>query len=314
MTLMDGMPFVVGFHPRGGLDAIRSGDGGDAGSDLAWRMSYPSSWIDSVGIEVGGGATVSAHQDTGRDIDASILWIDETGAIQDERVLGALGSYDFLKDHVVAPSKVLYAVGHKTLTRPDFWISNEAWLLAIDEEHEVLWERTLNFGLLREGLQAVAMAANGDLVTAGYSVVDSPSGSFQAMVYRLDPESGELSWRTTLMPGTSSVAMKVATAKGRVIVGGHVFDDSDTERPTDAWVAAVSDSGEPLWQFRMDYEKYEWIDQMIVTSEGVIVLAIGSRLIALNTDGRVLWEQAFPDVIQALASGPEGSLWVVSCE
>lgn len=275
-----------------------------------WFASASMTPPDSFAIDGKGGGSLTRHSYSDESGEASIRWLDARGEVTDELKVFDGNRVAVLHDHATASGK-LFAVGHKSLRNADLLISNEAWLVAINEEHELLWERSINHGMLREGMKAVAVAQDGDLLIAGY-VEETFPGPFQAVAYRVT-EHGALAWRTSV-PVVDSVATEVLEWHGVVFVAGHAFDQRSTDRPSDAWVSAISANGIPLWSMRFDYALYDSATAITTTDEGVLLVAVGETLVALDPDsGRELWTRTLSEPIGALLPSESGAVIAATC-
>jgi hypothetical protein len=179
-------------------------------------------------------------------------------------------------------------------TTSSFGANKHAWLLALDPEGVIEWERVYPVGADAQAIFSVPMA-NGDIVVAGWTFDDG-------FVFRLDA-TGTLRW-SHLYPGVMIRSIQVIPGGGFVVAGGR-HDGTWWN----VWAGELDNCGAPVWQG--DYGLGA-AHAVITTATGFLVASeaqyIGGNetwLLALDSDGGITRQTAYG---RASGLGPPGSI------
>lgn len=168
------------------------------------------------------------------------------------------------------------------------------WLVSIDEQGTVQWEKTYHSG---EGdsktyVKSIATGENGTLL-AGKSENESGMNGWAAQV----TEDGDETWnRTYDRSARDDVWASAATDSGYVLAG-----ESGSEERTgrDAWVLALDTEGAVQWETTTGEDGHDWFDSATATEDGLLFTGgttngdIGGAdglVVMTDSDGNEQWQ------------------------
>ena len=192
------------------------------------------------------------------------------------------GSYDDTVDAILPAEQDGFYLAGSTNGRFDIGRSGEAYLLRVDSNGEMLWERTYsNYG----SAQAIHPTGDGGLLLSG--VISSTAGDSDIFLLQLDEDGNEL-WSKTFGGPLDEYGMAWPMHDGGYILGGIVVDPSDivVDDPGVAGYGGLSGRSN-IYLARMDAEGNElWSrtigeDKNVLTSGGLMT-ADGGFLILGN--------------------------------
>ncbi len=218
--------FVARLSPDGQVKWFKTYGG--SGDDLAY----------AVALAPNGDIIVAGYTDSfgaGKD-DAWVLCLDGNGNVKWQKTYGGKKDDGALavaldgSDIIVAGVTWSFSLGAIS------WPS--AWILKLDSNGNVKWQKTYGGGRIYETF-AVVLVPNRDIIVVG----DTFTGTFDAWVLRLDA-NGNIKWQKTYGGKKSDdYAYAVAIApNGDVIVAGRT--DSFGAGGRDAWVLRLPPNGE----------------------------------------------------------------------
>ncbi len=196
----------------------------------------------------------------------------------------------------------------------------DAWLVRVDGDGQMLWNKTFGGAEIDRG-RAIVELADRSLVAAG-ATESSGAGEFDVWVFKVSAE-GELLWdRQFGGAATDWASAIVATSDGGVAVGAYTQDES--EGPYDFWVLKLDGEGNLEWQQRFGGEETDWSNAITATADdGIVVVghtessgAGGADfwVLKLNSQGELLWQRTFggakADYASAVTTTREGDLLV----
>lgn len=259
------------------------------------------------GYVVVGSTTVAGNWDVWvlkLDANGSILWQKTFGgALQDQAnavQVTADGGY------IVAGYTESFGAG-----------SRDAWVLRLDADGGVVWQKSYG-GTLKDEAYSVRATADGGCVVAGYLGVSSSAQVGGAWVFKLD-SSGGMVWQKSFDGGQDDYASSVqGTPDGGYVVAGRTF--SSGAGSGDAWVVRLDAIGGVLWQKTYGGRLSDYASSVQPTSDGGYVLAGGTSssgaggydawVVKLDANGNILWQKTYGGAqddnafsVQAIAGG-----------
>jgi hypothetical protein len=226
------------------------------------------------------------------------------------------------------------------------------WVLRINSNGNVVWERTLG-GSSLDQVPIARVMPNGDVCIGGSST--SPvSGDRTASIYaedywlvRLD-ENGNKLWDKTYGGNSNDHLFSLAlTAEGGLLLGGSSQSTPDGNKTSpffgedlgmgDFWVVLVDGSGNKIWEKSFGGSSSEILGQVLQTPDGGFIVGGGSAsppsgnktspfyggfydgdtwMVRLDGDGNKLWEQSYggtgTDRLESVAVTSDGGIILVN--
>ncbi len=214
----------------------------DANGNVKWQKTYGGSDYDeatTIAIAPNGDIIVAGYTDSfsADDFDFWVLRLDENGNVKWQKTYGGSDSDEAYTIAVADNGDIIVAGWTKSFgVNAEKWAYS--WVLRLDENGNVKWQKAYGGSNGWDEANAVAVANNGDIIMAG-------SYSGNVWVLRLDSE-GNIKWQK-IPSGTSSFSSLTITSEGDIIAtGGSVvakipptgnFPDCDFWKDTDAIMA-----------------------------------------------------------------------------
>lgn len=239
---------------------------------IRWKKSYDGGGLDyaqSVTTTSDGGYCFSGVRGSGGGSggDPWIVQVDAGGAIQWDRTFDSEG--------LAVPSTILgtddggcFLAGHRA-TGSDW---RRAWLVDLDADGEVQWERTLDTGTTDRVWSAVPAETRGYLLAGD---TEGKGDERDAWVVKVN-EEGALQWERSYGGDRDERALTVVgTADGGVCVAGETYSRASSGR--DAWLLKADAEGRRQWD--EVYDSGDLVASIATTGDGGYVLA------GMSTDG-----------------------------
>ncbi len=210
----------------------------DSNGNVKWQKTYGgSNWdlANAIAIAPNGDIIVTGWTESfgAGSADVWVLRLDENGNVKWQKTYG--GKYnDWAKAVAVAENGDVIVAGYTS----SFGDSGDVWVLRLDENGNVKWQKTYGGKSLDEAY-AVAIAPNGDVIVAGYTE-SFGAGGYDFWVLRLDGD-GNVKWQKTYGGSKNDWAEAVAIApNGDVIVAGYTESFGDSK---DVWLLRLPPDG-----------------------------------------------------------------------
>ena len=259
-----------------------------------------------------GGVVAAGHSSTGGFgmSDAWIVHLNERGEVVWDRAFGGIAN-DRARAIAAGPDGG-YLVGG--FTRSKGAGDGDAWLLHLNDEGNLLWERVLG-GQGDDGIFHIEAMEDGWLL-AGYRQF-ADARNYDMWVLRID-SSGRDIWEQTFDRHNFDAAAAVAaTPEGGAIVVGQT---SRSISETDALVLSLDPDGHVQWERTIGGPKVDMGWDVAVADNGMAVLVLATAsfgmgstdawLLGLNSEGVTLWEHTYggrtwdkPSAIETTVSG-----------
>jgi pimeloyl-ACP methyl ester carboxylesterase len=285
-----------------------------------WQKAYGGSGQDNVrslaptsdGDYIAVGSTSSFGAGSS---DFWVLKLDGAGGIVWQKTYG--GSGDDVADSVVVTNDGFAVAGW---TNSSSHPNSGAWVLKLDEDGNVVWQKTFGqkdaFSNLFGRAHSIVATSDGGFAVAGQT---APLYG-QAWVLKLD-EDGNVVWQKTYGgPYNEDANSIVATSDGGYAVAGYA--ESFGERNGDFWVLKLDVDGNVVWQKTLGGSGIDRADSVVATSDGGFALAgqsysFGGQnawMLQLDGDGNVVWEKTYggasSDVANSLVATGDGGFAV----
>jgi hypothetical protein len=180
--------------------------------------------------------------------------------------------------------------------------ASDAWVLRLDPQGNVLWDRTFG-GRGEDAGFAIAAMPDGGFAVAAKSRSKGPGVAY-AWVLRLDRD-GRVQWEKTfptdVIPREDlyELATLAALPDGGLVLGGR--KKTDTSEDFDAWVLRIDAKGGVVWDKTYAGPNGERVDTILALPDGGVLAAGGSQTTELaygmawrlDRDGGLLWQKTF---------------------
>lgn len=162
---------------------------------------------------------------------------------------------------------------------------NDMWLLKINKNGDLLWQKTLG-GNWEESLHDIVQAADGTIYLTGFSGSDvgfdktHPTyGNLDYWVVALD-EQGQKLWDKNFGGNKPDVAFDIRiNALGNLVVGGYAnsgnsgVKSSESKGLNDYWIVYLTPEGELIWEISFGGDGRDGLEEMEIMEDGSLVFA-----------------------------------------
>ncbi|NLP04552.1 PQQ-like beta-propeller repeat protein [Candidatus Fermentibacteria bacterium] len=235
-----------------------------------------------------------------------------SGVMRWEKTIGGPGN-ECLHAVAGAPDGSVYAVGEAPSSSGD----SDLWVIKLDADGNMVWQRTFGGELEDAGTCAVARPGGG--IYAGGYTWSAGAGGCDLWVLALDP-SGNEDWSKTIGGRAQDKAFCLAvTPDGNLVAGGVTF--SYQSRGGDAFLTALDQEGGELWSGSWGGESYDFAMGLSPLEDGGVLAACWSKrrtcaLMILDVSGygqlRDSLVFATNDDLRAEGIRPMGAGWCVA--
>ncbi len=173
------------------------------------------------------------------------------------------------------------------------WTSWDIWVLKLDENGNVQWQKTYGGGGL-EKANSIQQTSDGGFIVAGYT--DSfGAGDADIWVLKLDG-NGNIQWQKTYGgSGWDSASSIQQTSDGGFIVAGYT--NSFGAGYDDIWVLKLDESGNVQWQKTYGGSGWDSASSIQQTSDGGFIVAGWTNrdiwVLKLDGNGNIQWQKTY---------------------
>jgi uncharacterized delta-60 repeat protein len=246
--------WVVRLDPKGRVTWDRTFGGGKEGRARAIAAT-----------EDGGSLVVGfVAPNTSTDSDAFVMRLDHEGSLLWDKRFGGPGHDGFFDVAVLADGSIA-AAGH---TKRGGSTGFDFWVVRMDEDGTLLWEKQVSRGLW-EAATAVVTSAESGLLVVGVTSADS-FGLDDAWILQFDSQ-GQLLWQRVV----GRDGQQKAWAAGRQPSGNLVVVIATTsggKGSTDAQLLGLDDAGNILWEQVYGGELWDRPTSLAIGPGGEIIL------------------------------------------
>lgn len=183
------------------------------------------------------------------------------------KTFGGTGTY-YVFDILETSDGGYIISGGQQLHDPDLPTYFDFWLLKIDSDGNLLWEKTYG-GARSDSASDIAQTNDGGYIMAGYT---TPVGSDQAdfLVVKIDA-AGNMLWNKSYGGTNDDWANSIAqiTDGGYIIVG---YTESYGAGDTDSWVIRTNSAGDVLWNNTYGGTASDGACMVIVENEQYVIV------------------------------------------
>ncbi len=254
--------------------------------------------------------------------DGWIMYLSASGDVLWERTLGGPDT-EQIYGVVAMDNGDVVAAGH---TRSDGAGESDFWVVRLDYQGNVIWERTLG-SFNNDQASALIEAEDGGVVVTGFTS-SRAHGERDAWIVALDA-NGRTEWdRIIANPGTDVISSIALLPSGDFAVAGHT--QTPGQATFDFWVLKLRHDGEVDWRRQFHNGEFFAATSVAAGTDGSIFVAglsepiegASSRavLMHLSEEGNPVWRRdigghtfnrAKGDGAWALAAMPGGDIVVV---
>ena len=153
---------------------------------------------------------------------------------------------------------------------PEPHAKKDLWILRLDHDGEVLWERLFGAPNGSDGALSMRQCRDGGYIVCGFTS-SYGAGSYDCLVLKLDG-TGALQWsRTAGGPKFDQAHAVIETSCGRFIAAGETSSWGEGE--SDGYVLCYDRDGSLLWSRTYGGPSFDRIRSITETAEGTFVLA-----------------------------------------
>lgn len=153
---------------------------------------------------------------------------------------------------------------------PEPHAKKDLWILRLDHDGEVLWERLFGAPNGSDGALSMRQCRDGGYIVCGFTS-SYGAGSYDCLVLKLDG-TGALQWsRTAGGPKFDQAHAVIETSCGRFIAAGETSSWGEGE--SDGYVLCYDRDGNLLWSRTYGGPSFDRIRSITETAEGTFVLA-----------------------------------------
>ncbi len=242
----------------------------DSNGNIKWQKTFGgSSWDEAYAVAIADNGDIIVAGGTNSfgagGYDVWVLRLDSNGNIKWQKTFGGV-RYDWVFDVAIADNGDIIIAGY-TGSFSD-GLDDDVWVLRLDSNGNIKWQKT--FGRIRwDGAYTVAIADNGDIIVAGYTVLLS-TGYDDVWVLRLDP-NGNIKWQKTFGGYYDDWTWAVAIAdNGDIIIAG---DTKSFGAGGNAWVLRLDSNGNIKWQKTFGGSSWDEAYAVAIADNGDIIVA-----------------------------------------
>jgi hypothetical protein len=273
-------------------------------------------------------AIFDAPGGTGEDGVAFLM--DDAGNKVWEKSYGG-SSWDQLYDGAIVPSGGYILIGY-TESSPSgnktsaYHGGGDLWVVRIDNNGNLLWERSYGGSQLEQGVKIIPTADGGFLV-GGYCIALVPNydyGKEDFLAMKIDA-GGNLIWQNYYgSSGNDELIDMIQTSDGNFLLSGYSdgpADGTKTSAPLgqhDNWLVSITPDGVKRWDKSYGGSADDFTGSLVTLNDGNYLLVSSKTnygvIRKLDIDGNILWEQDcggnYEDYFVRGAQSPDGTIYI----
>ncbi len=250
--------------------------------------------------------------------DIWIMKMNEFGSVLDWIKMFGGSENDVARSAIQTSDGKYVLVGYTTSSDGDVSGNHggsDVWIVKLDENGNMLWQRTLGGSGLDMGL-SVIQDDDGNYVLVGYTTsndgdVSGNHGEIDVWIVKLD-ENGNILWQKTLGGSIGEMGLSVVQADGGYILAGLTAsndgDVSGNHGYTDAWIVKLDKNGNILWQKTLGGSKADAVNSIIRVDGGFVAAGYTASsdgdvsenqgetdvwVVRLDEEGNIIWQKSY---------------------
>ncbi|MGK5092187.1 hypothetical protein WDW89_09290 [Deltaproteobacteria bacterium TL4] len=226
--------------------------------------------------------------------DVSLLKIGKSGTQEWETLIGGIGWETAAGLQITQTGFMVFGTTNSQGTGSD-----DAWVVNLNPQGKVLWEKTYG-GKGTDRVLSMTPTADKGYILAG-STLSQNAKKEEAWIVRLD-QDGNLLWEKSYGGNGEDIAYSIIQSRDHnfVFVG---TTESNSQGRSDAWMVKLDSQGHLLWEKFFGGAARERAEHLIETHDGQIVFTgyTGSSgqgtndlwVVKVDADGNKLWDPTF---------------------
>ncbi len=224
----------------------------DSDGNIIWQKTYGGSetdWVASIIQTADGGYIMAGHtgpyippgytEPPDGDFDVWVVKIDSSGNIIWQKTYGGEGSDEAWSIQQTPDNK--FIVAGRTNS---FGVSYDFWVFKLDENGEIIWQKTYG-GNSNEFGHCIQKTLDNGYIMVGYTS-SFGAGSADVWILKLN-ETGDVIWQKTYGGnGWDEGNFIQQTPDGKYIVAGWTYSFGAGQN--DIWLLKLDENGETMWQ------------------------------------------------------------------
>ena len=155
--------------------------------------------------------------------------------------------------------------------------NSDAWIVKLDEQGELLWDKTFG-GKENDGAYSIVESKDGGYVICGYTW-SKGNGRDDGWVFKID-KNGKVLWDKTFGASGSDRLNNIIKADGEGYVAVGFADREHCALCSEQgyiWVIKISDTGNLIWENKNGGSTYDIGNDIIGYEEGYLVVARSNK-------------------------------------
>lgn len=254
--------------------SIRIEDNFSLKSENKWIKTFGSVGMDScysIQQTEDQGYIIAGAVTTLRDMkwDGIILKIDEYGQKIWKKTFGLKGKYDYCNSIIEVASGEYVTAGY---TESYGLGDKDAWLIRVDEDGEILWNKTFG-GIEYDYAQSIQQTSDGGFILMG-GTSSFGAGDMDFWMIKTD-EDGTMQWNKTYGGSEFDYGEEGwQTSDGGYIFLGYTYSFGNGE--SDAWVIKTDENGNVQWNMTYGDSGQEIGNSILQTPDKGYIISGGS--------------------------------------
>jgi len=281
-----------------------SGEGGSQSRSIAagvqWDVTFggpEKDWAYAMtGTRGGGLCTAGRTASKGAGLeDIWVVCVDGDGRLLWDRTFGGV-AIDRARSIVATRDAGLVVAG---ATESKGAGEFDAWVLKLDADGELLWDRHLG-GIATDWASSVVETIDGGFAIGAYTQ-DASGAPYDFWIIKLDVDGNRLWDRRLGGTATDWATAITETRDSGLVAVGHT--ESKGAGAADFWVVKLDKSGEWLWDRTFGGAELDYASAVTASSDGSVVVAgltksagaggMDIRILKLDAEGEVIWDHIY---------------------
>jgi len=155
--------------------------------------------------------------------------------------------------------------------------NSDAWVLKINEQGKLLWDRTYG-GIENDGAYSIVESTDGGYVICGYTYSKS-NGRDDGWVFKID-KNGKVLWEKTFGNNGSDRLNTIIGADGGGYAGVGFTDREHCALCSEEgyiWIIKITENGELIWENKIGGSSYDIGNDLIKYKDGYVIVGRSNK-------------------------------------